>query len=82
MTKSFQNTGESFSGWQAALDWCRENGYSYGPMQAGSPTGIAKGEVSIAKWRNIPSEDYHLLSGTIEGDFRDGTVTVKIGPVE
>ena len=67
-TLRFPNTGKDFSGWSAAIDWCQKNGYSYGAMQAGSPCGIAKGNYTIEKWRNLSDKDILRLDGIIESD--------------
>ncbi len=75
---TFKNTGEDFSGYNAAEKWLRDNGYSCGPMQAGSPTGFAKGDVAISKWRNIRAHEFHLLDGRIEAcDPRHDYVVVS-----
>jgi hypothetical protein len=79
MQKVFPNTGEDFSGYDAARKWCEDNGYSVGSMQAGAPTGVAKGVgIQISKWRNL-GEDEELLDGKITGDnFRHGSVTLTL----
>jgi hypothetical protein len=74
---TFKNDGTDFSAYHAAEKWLRENGYSYGSMQAGAPTGIVKGDCAISKWRNIRQSEMHLLDGQIEaGDPRNGDVVV------
>ena len=79
MTKTFKNDGNGFSAYSAAEKWLKENGYSYGPMQAGAPTAIAKGDVAITKWRNIRPFEYPRLAGQIEdGDHRNGEVVVTL----
>lgn len=61
-----------------AEEWCRENGISVGRMCGNSPIGIKRGAYTIQKWRNLSSEDIARLDGTIEGDFRNGPVTVNL----
>ncbi len=73
----FRNTGQDYSAWNDALTWCKQNGYSAGPMQVGSPVGIAKGDADIAKWRNLTRHDREQLDGVIIGCFKTGTVTIQ-----
>lgn len=75
----FKNDGTDFSGITSAETWLHEQRYSTGSMQAGAPTGIAKGDMYIAKWRNISRNEYSCLDGIIEaGDYRNGNVTVTL----
>jgi hypothetical protein len=79
MTRVFKNTGEDFSGYHAATDWLTANGYSYGSMQRGAPTGIVKGDCGISKWRNMNRDEIKSLDGRIEiADFIRDDVTVTI----
>jgi hypothetical protein len=55
----------------------RDEGFTTGMMQAGAPMGFARGADYVAKWRNIPPDQYQHLDGIITGDFRDGPVTIK-----
>jgi hypothetical protein len=74
----FVNTGEEFSGYDAAVKWLESQGYSVGSMQARSPTGFVKGNCVVSKWRSLSEVDKFDLDGQIEaGDFRHGTVVVS-----
>lgn len=45
-----------------------------GPMCGNEPRALSKNAVYIAKWRNIPSEDYKKMNGVVIcEDWRDGT---------
>jgi hypothetical protein len=74
--------------WEAlhkAEQWCRDNGYSYGALQADAPTGIVKGDADIAKWRNLSHSDRLLLDGRFEAPgrtYRTGPVTAILKPSE
>lgn len=76
---TFTQEGD-FQAYYAACTWCKENGYSYGSMQAGAPTGILKGSFSIAKWRNLNSSERKALSGTIRGvtSFREAPIHIVL----
>ena len=74
MEKVFSDEG-TFAAYNAATKWCADNGYSVGAMQAGSPTGVIKGDHLVSKWRYLSRAD---VDGTIEGNFREGPVTLKI----
>ena len=79
ITKTFTEISphDDFAAVNAAEKWLRENGYSVGVMQAHSPRGIIKGDVIIAKWRNLSSKDRAELDGEMIGG-RGGPVTIKI----
>ena len=84
-TMRFENTGNTFSGLNAALRWCRENGYIYGSLQAHAPTGVHReSEVDyISKWRNLVSWEKEGLDGHLiadGGDYRDGDVVLHLNP--
>lgn len=75
----FKNTGKVFSAHIAAENWCKENGYSYGCMCGNSPIGIVKGDVDIAKWRNLCEADIDSLDGTMySNDWRMGDVVITL----
>lgn len=62
---------------QKAQDWCDENGYSYGNLQADAPIGLLFGEFEISKWRNMSSAERKALDGTMDAPGR----TYRKGPV-
>ena len=70
--------GQDFSGYDAALKWCRDHWHSVGSMEAGSPTGVVKGSHGICKWSHMTQGDREALDGTITGDFRSGDVTLTL----
>jgi hypothetical protein len=77
MIKTFDQKGD-FAACYAAESWLHESGYSAGSMQRGAPRGIMRGDVLIAKWRNLSPQDRAALDGQMTGDMRNGPVTVEI----
>ena len=77
MVKVFEGK-EDWEATRKAEEWLKEEGYSFGTMQAGAPRAIKKGDYFINKWRNLSSEEKRDIDGTMEGNERYGPVTVKI----
>jgi hypothetical protein len=77
MIKTFDQQGD-FAACDAAESWLREGGYSVGSCERGSPRGIMRGDVPIAKWRNLSPRERKTLDGIMRGDMRNGPVTVEI----
>lgn len=78
MKKTFTKKG-TFQSYYKACKWLQQNGYSYGSMCGKEPIGIVKGDVIIAKWRNLSDKDKLQLDGTMtSSDFREGSVTIEI----
>lgn len=69
---------ETFGAYHEAEEYCKALGVSVGRMCHPLPTGLAKGEFDIAKWKNLSAEDKTLLDGVIVGDFREGPVKVYL----
>lgn len=72
---------EQSSGLEKARTWCRENGFSYGPLCRDGRIGIRRGEFDIAKWKNLDGTDIDLLDGYIWHDgngWEKGLVMVVI----
>ncbi|HEX8595365.1 MAG TPA: hypothetical protein VF682_19150 [Pseudomonas sp.] len=80
-TKTFTEPG-TFQALYAAQRWLDENGYSYGPGSAMHPVPVLKGDFIIAKWKNLTRKEIAQLDGKIDGNFREGpvTVTLKVEP--
>ena len=76
-TKTFTEPG-TFQALYAAEKWLDENGYSYGPGSAMHPTPVLKGDFMIAKWKNLTRKEIAQLDGKIDGNFREGPVTVTL----
>lgn len=74
---TFDNKGD-FAATHAAVDWLRERGFSIGSMQAGSPRAIWFGDCYISKWRGLSDEDKALMHAVMEGNGRDGPVTIRL----
>jgi hypothetical protein len=74
---TFADTGEfvAVSRAVAALEDC---GFSVGRMQAHAPRGILFGLYDIQKWKNLNGEHRRALHGLMNGDYRNGPVTVEI----
>lgn len=75
--RTFSESGD-FAAFDAACSWLSSLGYSIGSMQRGDPIGVVRGDCSIAKWRNLTAADRLVLDGIIEGDKRNGPVTVTL----
>jgi hypothetical protein len=69
-----------FSALTQAESFLAERGFSFGPGCAASrKAGILFGsDWVIAKWRNLTPLERHRCHGVIEGDRRNGPVTVSI----
>ena len=78
---SFQKTFEqkgTFVAWHAACQWLRDNGYSYSSTCAVGPVAVLKGDYCIAKWRNLTRKEHSELDGTVDGNFREGPLTLRL----
>lgn len=75
--KRFEKGG-TFVAISKAQKYLEKNGYSYGSMQREAPIAIAKGDVSISKWRDI-GDDIGRIDGWIlpEPDFREGGCLIQ-----
>lgn len=67
-----------FRACRLAEEWCKENGISVGPMQRGDPRGLMRGDISIAKWRNLNDQDRAELHGQMTGNMREGPVVITL----
>lgn len=72
------NEKGTFAAYEAAEEFLRKSGFSIGSMQRDSPIGIMYGVYDIAKWGNIGLRDRKKLHGQINGDKRNGPITVSI----
>jgi len=77
MIKTFDQQGD-FAAARAAENWLHEGGYSVGSSERGAPRGIMRGDVLIAKWRNLSRRERATLDGQMTGDMRNGPVTVEL----
>jgi len=68
----------TFQALNAARQWCRDNGVSFGSSCARGPTGLLRGDYCIAKWHNLNAKERAQLDGTMSGDFREGPVTIRM----
>lgn len=67
-----------FSAYSAACAWLDERGFSYGSMSSPFPTAIKKGDIEIARWKNLTDRERADVDGVIEGEFREGPVSIKL----
>ncbi len=74
---NFNRTGD-FEAWYECQQWLTERGYSFGSTCVMSPVGVLKGDYSIAKWRNLSTQERAALDGTVTGDFRNGPLTLVL----
>lgn len=72
------NDKGTFQAKYAAENWCRDNNISYGSSCADSPIGLLRGNYTISKWRDLTAKQRKELDGTMEGNFRDGPVTIRL----
>ena len=81
-TKTFQTDPDNcFGATYAAEAWLRENGYSYGPSQRGAPRAIMKGDVSIAKWKNLTGREKSFVDGRLlTGRDQDAVIKLSETP--
>jgi len=68
----------TFMAYWAAEQWIRENGYSCGSMCSPMPTAIMKGDVHVAKWKNLTTKERNTVDGVIVGEYREGPVTIYL----
>ncbi|GFM49014.1 hypothetical protein K5D38_04860 [Pseudomonas cichorii] len=78
--KTFSNPG-TFKALWAAQEWLQQNGYSYGSTCREMPIGILKGDYVIAKWKNLTQQEISELDGDLQGDMREGPITVTLKEV-
>lgn len=65
---------ETFGALEAAREWCRERGVSYGSTEGKSPIGLLIGDYNISKWRNMTPRERAQLDGHLEGSARHGPI--------
>lgn len=72
--------GEEFKGFYAAEKAARCAGFTTGSMERDRPIAVFGADIEhyTPKWRHLTQEDKKLLSGIIEGDKRNGPVTLTI----
>ncbi|AMX90843.1 hypothetical protein IPC618_21455 [Pseudomonas aeruginosa] len=75
--KTFDQTG-TFEALYACQQWLSANGYSYSSTCRDGPVGVMKGDYGIAKWRNLTREERAELHGTVDGDFREGPLVLRL----
>jgi hypothetical protein len=72
---------QDFEALAKAQQWLESGKYSYGAMQADAPTGILRGDVCIAKWRNLSRAERMALDGIMDAPnrtYRTGPVTITL----
>lgn len=75
---TFNNPG-TFSAARAAEKWLADRGFSIGSSQvAPSLRAIWYGDCSISKWRNLSAKERASCHAIMEGDERDGPVTIRL----
>ncbi|EPJ1396534.1 TPA: hypothetical protein PXQ76_002528 [Yersinia enterocolitica] len=74
----FEQKGD-FQAWYACQTWLNDRGYSYGPTSARAPgVGVLKGDFCIAKMHNLTKQEISQLDGIVDGNFREGPVTLRL----
>ena len=78
--KTFDQKG-TFAALSACESWCRDNGISTASLSSPLPTGLMWGDVYIAKWKNLTSNEIKRLHGRFEageGGYREGPIHLQI----
>lgn len=72
--------GAEFKGYYAAEKAAKSAGYTTGSMERDKPIAVFSADIEhyAPKWRHLMQSDKKLLAGTIEGDERNGPVTLTI----
>ncbi|WP_145517356.1 hypothetical protein [Yersinia mollaretii] len=74
----FKQKGD-FKAWLACQTWLDDRGYSYGSTSARAQgVGVLKGDFLIAKMHNLTEQEISQLDGIVDGNFRDGPVTLRL----
>jgi hypothetical protein len=76
-TKTFTGAG-TFDAYHAACAWLEKNGYSHGPTSIDGPVAIFKGDCDVSKWRNLNAKERKAVDGLLDGDTRNGPITVRL----
>jgi len=72
--------GSEFKAYYAAEKAARDMGYTTGSMERDMPIAVFNADIEhcAPKWRHLDDSDKKILSGVIEGEKRDGPVTLTI----
>lgn len=73
----FEGTN-TFDAANSAENLCGARGISVGQMQGPFPHGLLFSDYLISKWRGMNASERKALHGTMDGDMRNGPVTVTI----
>ncbi|TBL48504.1 hypothetical protein EYY98_17310 [Obesumbacterium proteus] len=75
---TFNEKGD-FKAWHACQKWLDDHGYSYGSTSGRVEfVGVLKGNYIIAKMHNLTRQEIKELDGIVDGNFRDGPVTLRL----
>lgn len=77
VTRAFHGKAD-FRATNDAEAYLTRRGFSFGPMERGSPRGVMFGDFQIAKWHNLSPAERDACHGLIEGNGRNGPVVVRI----
>jgi hypothetical protein len=79
--KRFEDTG-TWAALNAAIAWAKDKGYNAGSLSHPYPLALVKGLYGDSplpnKWKDFKKGDMKFVDGMIDGNFRDGPITVKI----
>lgn len=77
IVRTFNYNGQEFSAYHQAAAYCRQRGWSCGPMQSGAPIAVFDGEAIVSKWRNLSFQEIEQLHGFFfSTGYRNGNVTL------
>lgn len=75
---TFNEKGD-FEAWNTCQKWLDDHGYSYGSTSCrAAGVGVLKGNYIIAKMHNLTRQEVKELDGIVDGNFRDGPVTLRL----
>lgn len=80
-TVQFANHGRDFEGFDAALAFMLDAGFSVGPIQRGAPIAAMFGHYVVGKWRTLSTAQKSQCHATLQataGSYRDGIVFCTI----
>lgn len=69
---------EAFHALRCAETFLAVAGFSIAPGSAGDPTPIMFGDYIVAKWKNLTTRERVGVHGLIEGNRRDGPLTIRL----
>lgn len=67
-----------FGALYAAQQWCRDNGISCGSTDITGSVCLMRGDILIAKWKNLTAKERAQCDGVMSGNWREGPVYIRM----